>query len=514
MSSLAYTRRNFLKAATLTSAGFLLPRRATAAVGKATKRKPNIVYVFADQLRAQSVGCYGGDQITTPNMDRIAQQGSRMDNCISTFPLCTPYRGMLLTGRQPMRNGCVSNTMPLLDGLPTIGSVCKANGYATGYIGKWHLEHHRDPFVAPNRRQGFETWAVRNCDHIYFDSFYCSDTPAHIPLPGWESAGQTGLAVDYIRQHKDAPFCLFVSWGPPHDPYIAPKEYYEKCPREKMRFRANVSERQQVADLLAGDDTQDARVLKERAKYRPILDNDDKLMEWWHGYHAATKSLDDCLGRIIDELDRQGIADDTILVFASDHGDMLGSHRMGSKQMPYEESIRVPFLLRYPRAVKAGVHSDALFAPIDIMPTLLTMAGLDVPSTVDGQDMGAAIRGEQHDQRDALLIMKMLPGGTPQFMNGVREWRGVRTKRHSYVRLMDTGPWFLFDNQADPLQVRNLVREDSARELCASMESKLASLMKEAGDPGDTAAIRQFAMRNIKARRETGDHPTGKAEVN
>lgn len=492
---IAVTRRTFIKSAAA-GAGMLMARTAPAAVGTATRRKPNIVYVFADQLRADVLGCYGGLHPVSPTIDRLAEQGCRLTNCISTWPLCTPYRGMMLSGRYPMRNGAVSNTQPLQDGLDTIGSVCRSHGYATGYIGKWHLEAHREPFVPKNRRQGFDYWAVRNCDHIYFDSFYCGDTPEHVPLPGWEPDGQTQLAVNYIAQHKHEPFCLFVSWGPPHDPYVAPDKYKAMLPRESLRFRGNVNERQMVDELLRGAPSTDPQVLKLRNRDRKVIDSDPALLEWWHAYLAMTRSLDDCVARILAELDRHGLADDTIFVFTSDHGDMLGSHRMGSKQMPFEESIRVPFIMRYGRGIQAGKTSDALFSPIDIMPTLFSLAGMPAPRGIDGLDFKEAIQGARHNQRDDLLIMKLLPGGTPYFVNGVREWRGVRTRTHTYVRLLDTGPWLLFDNVKDPLQLDNRVNDPAQKQLCAKMERRLATLMREAADPGETAPIQRFMREN------------------
>lgn len=503
-----FSRRNFIRTASVAGAGLFLTGRAPGLIGKATKRKPNIVYVFADQLRADVVSCYGGDQIKTTHMDGLANQGCRMNNCISTWPLCTPYRGMMLTGRHPMHNGCVSNTTPLLGGLPTIGTVCKANGYATGYIGKWHLESDRLPFVPPERRQGFDYWAVRNCDHIYFNSFYCGNTPEHIPLPGWEPEAQTRLAVDFMRNHKDEPFCLMLSWGPPHDPYVAPDSYKAMLPKESLRFRGNVNERRMVDDLLKSSPSTDPKVLSMRKRERTIIDSDPDLLGWWQAYLAMTKSLDDCLGTIMVELEQLGLTEDTIVVFTSDHGDMMGSHRMGSKQMPFEESIRVPFLLRYPRAVEEGRVSDALFSPIDIMPTLLSLAGIAIPQGLDGLDFKQAILGIRHDQREALLLMKMLPGGTPLFANNVREWRGVRTKQHTYARLLDTGPWLLFDNQADPLQLNNRVHDESMRGLCASMEQQMALLLKDAGDPGETAPIQRFANENRRKYPPRKDRDT------
>ena len=206
------------------------------------------------------------------------------------------------------------------------------------------------------------------------------------------------------------------------------------------------------------------------------MEDDDRLREeYLHGYYAHTAALDDCIGRVRSALKKAGIAEDTVLAFSSDHGDMLGSHRMGSKQNPHEESIRVPLLVEYPRAVKGGKRSDALLAPIDVMPTLLSLAGLRCP-LVDGEDLSGAVTGGEPGRRDALLIMKMLPGGNPYNMNAVTPWRGVRTRRYTYAALLGHGPWLLYDNLADPYQLDNLVDRPEHASLRARLA--LAHLME------------------------------------
>ena len=457
-----------------------------------TKRTPNIVFIFADQLRAHALACYGNRTVPTPNLDAMARAGMVFDNGISTWPVCSPYRAMLLTGRHPMTNGTVLNDVGMRDDLPTVATACRDQGYATGYIGKWHLEWKRDPFVPVSRRQGFDYWAVSNCSHDYLDNFYCTDTPREIHIEGYDALVQTDLAIDYMKSHKDNPFCLFLSWGPPHDPYnVVPLEYKARIPVDEIELRENVRERDLV-DFLLARDRPSKHLADERSRRRQAYDDDESLTrEILHGYYAHTVALDDCIGRIRASLSELGIARDTILVFSSDHGDMLGSHRMGSKQNPLEESIRVPLLVEYPRSVPAGRRTDVLCAPIDIMPTLLSLAGLSCPA-VDGKDLAAAALGGVTDQQDELLIMKMLPGGNPYTLNALTPWRGVRTKRHTYVHLEDYGPWLLFDNQEDPWQLENLIDKPEHRGLRDRLDERMRELMAEAGDPGTTAAVQAY----------------------
>ena len=500
------TRRDFMKAGAAS-----LPMLAASSIGAAVpERKPNIIFVFADQLRAHALSCCGNEQVHTPNFDRVASEGVRFDNALSTWPVCSPYRAMLLTGRYPMHNGTVTNDTALMDGLPTIATVCKANGYATGYIGKWHLEWGRDPFVPKERRQGFDYWAVRNCSHQHFDSFYCGGTPEKIPLPGYEPDAQARLAGDYIRRHKDRPFCLFLSWGPPHDPYRGPEEQTKKFPVDKLRLRRNVPESELVHCLLQTDPSRlSERSVKRRAYWRKTLEDDALFRQrCLQGYYAATKAIDGSMGTVLEALDGAGLREDTIIVFSSDHGDMMGSHRMISKQEPLEESIRIPFVLRYPRKIKPGTTTDALLSPTDVLPTLLALGGLPIPDGLDGKDLSEAAEGGKSDQQDAVLIMKMLPGGTPWIANGVTSWRGVRTKRYTYAYLLDRGPWVLFDNQADPYQLDNLINRPEHAELQTQLHERTQQLMEEADDPGNDEAVAKYRLK--RKRRHEGGKPVQK----
>jgi arylsulfatase A-like enzyme len=260
---------------------------------------------------------------------------------------------------------------------------------------------------------------------------------------------------------------------------------------EKIELRKNVPERTVVAHLLERDKPS-KRVSQQRKRSRASVDDDDQLKSRKiQGYYAHTAALDDCIGRIRHALRQSGLAEDTILVFSSDHGDMLGSHRMALKQMPFEESINVPFLVEYPGIVPAGKRSDALITPIDVMPTLLSLAGLKCPK-VDGEDMSAATRGLASDQRDAALIMKLLPRGGPYIINAITPWRGVRTKRYTYANLLGHGPWLLYDNQEDPYQLNNLINKPEHAQLQAKLDNRMRELMAEAGDPGDTEEIAAY----------------------
>ncbi len=490
-------RREFLRYLMIGAAGSTIyPAGLTARSSRQQSSRPNIIVVFADQMRSQVLGCYGSQQVRTPHFDHLASEGVRFTNALSSYPVCSPFRAMLMTGQYPMANGTVYNDVALKDGLPTIAKVCKENGYATGYIGKWHLEWHRNPFVPKTRRQGFDYWAVRNCSHDHFDSFYCSDSPQRTPLQGYEPEAQTQLAAEYIQHNRNEPFCLFMSWGPPHPPYKAPESYAQKYPKSEISFRSNVWERRIVDELIMDDSVRvSADEAAQRAHRREIVEDEHRLRTVIREYYAATEALDDSMGRLMEAIDQAGIRENTILLFTSDHGDMLGSHRMISKQAPHEESISIPFLLRFPKRIPAGITTDALLSPIDIMPTLLDLAGLPCPDSVDGKAFTEAALGERSDQRDAVLLMKMYPGGNPYKVNAIREWRGVRTKRYTYARLVHSGPWILYDNAADPYQMRNLIDHPLYAEVRLRLEHTMKRLLEEANDPVDPEKIIEYKER-------------------
>jgi len=466
--------------------------RAADAPPPAAAAKPNIVLIFADQLRSMELGCYGGKQIPTPNMDRLAAQGVRLTHAISTYPICSPFRAMLMTGLYPMRNGMVCNDHLLRPGVPSLALACRSAGYQTAYIGKWHLDGgSRTDYIPPERRLGFQHFLALECTHNYFKSKYFaddSDQPRY--WEGYDAEAQTHAAQDYVREHaKKEPFLLCLAWGPPHDAYVAPKKYLDRLKPADIVFRTNVAERA-LADALREHPRVNLppEYAESRQRHREWLDNEDTLRRATVGYLAATMALDDYLGELLKTLTEAGILDNTIIVFTSDHGDCLGSHRFYGKDTPFEEAISIPMLIRYPAKIPPGSKAETLFSPVDIMPTVLGLAGIDCPK-VDGLDLSRTIAGRAKDPREAVLLMGMTHFCNASVINGMDVWRGVRTPRHTYVRYEDGTPWLLYDNVADPFQMRNLADDPASAGLRQTLNQQLARLLAEAGDPFDSKAL-------------------------
>jgi arylsulfatase A-like enzyme len=420
-------------------------------------QRPNILFLLADQWRAQAVGYMGNRQVQTPNLDRLATESISFVNAVSGCPVCTPMRATMLTGQRPLTHGLFLNDLALDPAATSVAEVLGQHGYDTAYIGKWHVDGHgRSDFIPAERRQGFEYWKVLECTHAYNRSFYYADGPEKLQWQGYDANAQTEDARKYIRRHANGerPFVLFLAWGPPHAPYhTAPEEIRALYDAGKIAPRPNV-----------------IHYLREQSR-KDLA-----------GYYAHCTALDACVGSLRQTLDDAGIADDTILVFTSDHGDLIGAHGAWKKQQPYEESIRVPMLWHYPRVMGRKQRSlDALINSEDLMPTLLGMAGVPIPPSVEGLDFSRHIRGAEDPSDGAALLTCPMPFGQWAKKWGGREYRGIRTKRHTYVRDR-RGPWLLFDNVEDPYQMNNLLGQQGSEELEQRLEAWLQRKLDATGD--------------------------------
>ncbi len=414
-------------------------------------------------MRAQATGYAGDPNVSTPYLDKLASESARFTTAVSSCPICTPYRACLLTGRYPLTHGLFMNDLCLNNEAPTFAKIYAQAGYDTAYIGKWHLDGHgRRSYIPPERRQGFDYWKVLECTHEYFDSWYYEGNDEnHKVWDGYDALAQANDAAGYISTRADnrKPFVLMISFGPPHNPYDdVPPDYLNRYDASKLELRPNVP-----ADL------------------------EEVARESLRGYYAHITALDECVRRIDTALHEANLARNTIFVFTSDHGDSVESncrpeHPSVNKQRPYDESILVPFLLRWPGASRPGAKTvSAPFAPPDILPTLLGLSGVDAPKTIEGVDFSPAILGTEDIARPAVLIAGYSPFADWRRGRGGREYRGVRTERYTYVRDL-RGPWLLFDNENDPYQMSNLVGRAEYRGIEADLRSALDRTLREQSD--------------------------------
>ncbi len=419
--------------------------------------RPNILFVFADQWRMQATGYAGDPNVKTPNIDRFAAQSLNFTNAVSGCPVCTPYRASLMTGVYPHRHHLMVNDQCLhrLYGGPFLAQCLGNAGFRTAYIGKWHIDGNgRNAFVPPERRLGFDWWKGFECCHNYQRSpYYFGDDPRPHLWPGFDSFSQTDEACRYIKDETDStPFALFLSWGPPHNPFgAAPEPFQSMYDPSAIILPSNVPE----------SAAEQAR--KELA-----------------GYYAYCTALDAAFGQLLGAVTDAGLERNTIVIFTSDHGDMLGSHGYFRKQKPWAESIRVPFLVRHPDGACPGTCAAPIDAP-DIMPTLLSLCGAPVPDGLQGRDFSATILGGVASPIEDALLALYMPFHEWSYNNGGREFRGLYNGRYTYVRALD-GPWLLYNNESDPAQNHNLINDPGHAPLVVKMDARLTSRLKAVGD--------------------------------
>ena len=425
----------------------------------ATSLKPNVLFVFSDQHRAVDMSCYGNTALPTPNFDRLAAAGVRADCAVSNTPVCCPFRASLMTGMYAFKIGMPSNYQPLDSKGPFVAEHFRQHGYRCGYVGKWHLhfptgdiqqDRESGSFVPPGQRLGFDDfWAASNSGHNYHNWKYFRDTHEPIHSARYQPDEQVDLALSFIETQAATPdpWCLFLSWGPPHTPFD-PLPAYRKAHQDKA-LRANV----------------------------PAGPASDFARENQPGYHGLIASLDNAFGRLMVGLEAAGQLDNTIVVYTSDHGEMLGSHGCrGNKRWPFNEAVRIPLIVRYPGVIPAGTTTNQAVSVIDFFPTLCELAGLDIPAGLDGISAAPLFRNGRDERREAFAYCPMHYAYVPW-----PGWRAVVNAQWTYAETVD-GPWVLFDNVRDPLQLHNLVHEASAAATLQSLREVLRQRMQTAGD--------------------------------
>lgn len=330
---------------------------------------PNIVVILSDQHRFCDVGYAGNPDVETPNLDALASVSANFEHAYSNCPLCVPARGSLLTGRHALAHGAAANDLPIFRQCQSIADVLNDAGYETAYVGKWHLAGvPRDQFITEENRLGFRIWRASNCNHNYFKGYYDDNENQRHPIQGYAPIGETELALELLRssEFREKPFALVVSYGIPHDPYfLLPEGILEHFLSKELQFRPNSSETVR--------DTETRMAPYDRKRY-------------YAGYYSHLYELDVQIGRIIAELKNNKQWENTVFVYTSDHGDMLGSHGYLNKQLFYEESAKVPLLISWPEQIPPGKHKTPI-GQTDFAPTLLGMLGLQFHDPVDGEDL-------------------------------------------------------------------------------------------------------------------------------
>ncbi|MGJ3244302.1 MAG: sulfatase family protein [Opitutales bacterium] len=469
-------------------------------------RPPNLLFIFPDQMRGSALGCLGEEPVHTPRLDALAGQSRVLTEAVGTYPVCSPYRAMMLAGRYPHQTGvlgnCNSNHTPYGCELPgdmrCWPDVLRAAGYSLGYIGKWHLDAPHKPYVdtannrgtpawnewtPPDRRHGFDYWYARGTHDDHNRPMYWTgdaDRDGFHYVDQWSPEHEADQAIRFLDnadgacRDPDKPFALVVSMNPPHTPY-------DQHPPEYLEPYAGLSDE----DLVAG-----------RGNVAPAGTRwGDHARKHLRHYYACITGVDTQVGRILDALEARGLADDTLVVFTSDHGDCVGAHGHNTKSIWWEPSLRVPFLVRWPGRIRPGRDPLLIGAP-DIAPTLLGLLGQAdaMPDGMTGSDLSGALLDRPGAHRpDAQLYL------WPVVARPELGARGVRTERHTLVLAQrertvrphvssppypDADPVLLFDRRADPWQQHNRAGEEPGR-VRELIRDHLLPLLERAGDPFD-----------------------------
>ncbi|WP_067515759.1 sulfatase-like hydrolase/transferase [Endozoicomonas ascidiicola] len=514
-------RRDFLKASALftvagATSGLLSASDKVSTDNAAPKqppaKRPNIVFFLSDQHRRHAMGFWQNpqysqylngvsDPVHTPYLDKFADQSVVLSQCISTAPVCSPHRAMLMSSMYPHANGVSQNCRAdrewgLLPGIETLGDVLSKNNYSCGYIGKWHLDKPEpndpqnpgkyvaesdprwkkplsktmDSYTPPELRQGFDYWYAFGA-HSNHDAphYYDTDGNRHEPKK-WATEHETDIAINYLQNNQgqrvqDKPFCLFVSTNLPHNPYNTLKDTDDEM------YHAYYSD----------DKVSDVKDLLNRPNFRhgplPMKmgtqeqgSSEGLSTDTVRYYFSSVSGVDRNFGRLMEALEATGQADNTIVVYSSDHGDMMGSHGLMAKACIYEESLGIPMIVRYPEKLKPSVN-DVLMGSLDFMPTLLGLAGLssEIPTSAVGNNLSENLV-KQNDGLDK-------PEYVPFLLHTYQ--KGLRTDRYS-LSINKAGQGVLFDNIKDPYQMDNLF--DKKSDTVKEMGKVLGKILRQSND--------------------------------
>ena len=460
--------------------------------------KPNLIYVFADQLRYDALGFNGNENAITPELDALSEECLCLDNAVSGHPVCAPYRASLFTGKYTTSTGMVINELRINPEHETIAEVFNASGYETCYIGKWHLYanqlgHHYDvknSFIpeGPDRLGFNDCFAAYNFHHEYYapKAYYHLNSSEKLEAEGYEPDFMTDYAITQLKRLKEGekPFALFLSLGTPHDPWTkenVPAEYYELFKNTAFSLPKNYSPRNdRHADMWARLKPSERR----------------QLTEWMRVYSAMTANLSFNLGRLAAFLKESGLWESSLFVFTSDHGEMFGAQGRRAKNIFYEEAIKVPFLMHFADRLPAG-RGKFVLNTVDIMPSLLSLMGLPVPESVQGKDLSLCmLKGDSCPSGEGEALL-MGTGPTAIYGNG-REWRGIRTAGWLYAVYRSDGEEHLYNLEEDPLEMHNLAGEAAFSRKKEELKVLMHSKMEEIGD--EFLTCRQFKRKHIKNR--------------
>ena len=461
---------------------------------------PNIIFIFTDDHASKAISAYGSKINQTPNIDRIADQGMRFDNCLVTNSICGPSRATILTGKYSHKNGFYTNKDTFDGSQQTFIKLLKDAGYNTAMIGKWHLKS--DP-------TGFDYWNILVGQGLYYNPRMI-DNGTPVKIPGYATNIITDLALDWLdnKRDKSKPFVLMFQHKAPHRPWRPGPDHLtmydgQTIPEPDTLFddyqgrgtAAHTQEMMIAKDLNDNDlklntpkGMSDEQLAAWQAAYEPKneafrkanLKGDDltrwKYQRYIKDYLRCVASVDDNVGRLLDYLDETGLADNTLVVYSSDQGWYLGEHGWFDKRWMYEESLTTPLLVRWPGVTKPGSVNTDMVSNLDFAETFLAAAGVPIPDDMQGASLVPVLKGETpKDWRKSFYYHYYeYPG-----WHMVRRHYGVRTDRYKLMYFYNIGEWEMYDLQTDPNEMHSIYNDPAYADVQAELLTELNRLRKQ-----------------------------------
>lgn len=482
---------------------FLLGFMAFAAE-TASQSRPNILFIMADDHAAHAMSCYGSKINKTPNLDRIAKAGMRLLNCFAVNSICTPSRAAILTGKYSHINGVT--VFNRFDGSqPTVAKMLQQAGYHTGMIGKWHLTS--DP-------TGFDYWNILPGQGKYHDPDFI-EMGTRKTMHGYATDIITDLSIAFLKDRpKDRPFFLMCHHKAPHRPWEPDEKHAhlyddveipepetfnddyrtrsDAAPEATMRIDRNLTRTDLKIKAPPGLKGKEVTQWNQKVDMEMEVDvkgekktlTGQELKKWKYqkfikDYLRCIASVDDNVGRLLDFLEQAGLKENTIVIYTSDQGFFLGDHDWFDKRFMYDESLRMPFLVRYPGKIKAGTTANEMILNVDFAPTFLEYAGLPVPSEIQGRSFVSVLNGESpKNWRKAMYYRYYHYPGDHQ----VQQHYGVRTERYKLIFFHRINQWELYDLQKDPHELNNIYAAPEYAETVKELKMALERLRKELND--------------------------------
>lgn len=429
---------------------------AAASPGPAAESRPNFILIYTDDQRWDALSVVQKEQgnrarfpwLKTPNLDRLAAEGVRFRNAFVVNSLCAPSRASFLTGKYGHRNGVVNNHTPFPVTNVTFATQLREAGYRTGYVGKWHMGSQN------GQRPGFDYSASFVGQGVYFDC-PVEINGARTPTTGWVDDVSTDYALEFLRENKDRPFALVLGFKTCHGPFQPPERHQDTYAGETARSVPNLA-----VPAIYGSGG------KSRQAAPPVA----PAVRTNLGYFRGITGVDDNVGRVLQALDDLKLAGNTMVVFASDNGYYLGEHMLGDKRSAYDESMRIPLLVRYPKSAKRGGVEDRMALNVDVAPTFLDYAGIDVPKGMQGRSVRPLLEGKPADWRRAFFYCYYYERGFR-----IPTVTAVRTDTAKLIRYPGHEEWTeLFDLTNDPYEIKNLAADPNTTDLKKALEAEYA----------------------------------------